>query len=110
MDHILPKHFEDLEPFADWALASEVSRSRKRWSSSMEDITRFYDAMTGRLVAAIEHLDRFDIDALPEPEDRLMSLALSLAEIANAVEIYGQPGVPNAFSPERYVPVEKTIG
>lgn len=105
----LPPGFEDLEPFAaEWALVNEAQRLRKRVSSDMQEITRFYDAMAERIEAALAHLDQFPLRDMPEPEARLLSLTLSLAEAASAVEVYGQPTVKYGFpTPDRYVPTER---
>ncbi|HJQ16268.1 MAG TPA: hypothetical protein VJ859_04650 [Allosphingosinicella sp.] len=101
----LPRGFEELAPFVEeWSLAHEVDRARKRWDSPVEESRRFYDAMLPRLDEALVYLDGFDLNALPPPETRLLFLAFSLAEIANTIEVYQQPGVPNAFSAERYRP------
>jgi hypothetical protein len=104
----LPAGFEDLEIFVDdWALATETERMKKRWSSSMEEIRALYDAMVPRIEAVLDYLDQRDIKAYSEPEQRLMLLALSLAEATSAVETYNEPGVRYGFdSPERYVPTE----
>ena len=79
---------------------------RKRWSSQMGEIRTFYDAMSANVEAALDYLDRFDVDLLPEPEARLLYLSLSLVEVANAIEVYDQPRPFNALPPERYEPVE----
>lgn len=103
----LPDGFEDLEVLVpDWALASAGARSSKRWASTMEDIKRFYNAMVGRVDAALDHLDRFDVDDLPEREGRLLLLILSLAEVAGAVDVYHRPFGAHALPPTRYVETE----
>jgi hypothetical protein len=104
----LPPGFADLERFvADWALATETQRMKKRWSSSMAEITTFYDAMADRVEAALDHLDQCDLNTLGEPEQRLLLLALSLAEAASAVETYKEPRVRYGFdTPERFAPTE----
>ena len=43
----LPADFEDLEPFADWALLSESDRYAKRLASTMDELQAFYDAALG---------------------------------------------------------------
>lgn len=102
---LLPKGFEELAPFVEeWSLAHETDRAKKRWNSPVEESRRFYDAMLPRLDEALVYLDGFDLDALPPPEKRLLFLTFSLAEIANTIEVYQKPGVPNAFSAERYKP------
>lgn len=103
----LPGGFEDLEPFVeDWALAREAERTRKRCGSTMEEITRFYNAMIERIDPVLDYLDTFDLDAMPERESRLFNLALSLAEVANAVEYYHRPTSRFAMSPDRFPLVE----
>ena len=75
-DHLLPSPFADLEPFADWALAGEAERLQKRLASSMEEIQGFYSAMLGRIDEALEYLNGFPLDGLPEAEQRLLNMTL----------------------------------
>jgi len=106
---VLPSEFNDLEIFVPkWALAKESERIRERWTSSMDDIRRFYDAMVPRLEAIIAYLNEFALNDLPEAAKQLLYLALSLAEVADAVEAYGTPEVPYSLDPARYVPTEPT--
>src|SRR5947207_2965042 len=100
---LLPSDFRDLEPFAaDWALGTENLRINKRFTSDMKAITDYYNIMIERIDAILDHLDRFDIDALPPPEERLMRMALSLVEVANAVEVYGRPASAHSCGPNRF--------
>ncbi len=102
-DTALPAGFADLERFAaDWALGSEAARNAKRLASSFDEIRGFYDAMLSHLDAVGDHLARFDLAALPDAERRLFQLALSLMEVAPAVEIHGAPDVPDAIEAERF--------
>ena len=97
-DRPLPEGFEDLEQFVEqWALAEEQARMHKRWSSSLEEIQRFYDAMVLRVEPALDYLDARNIETLSASENRLLYLTYSLVEVANAVEIYGQPASPHAL-------------
>lgn len=101
----LPAGFEDLEGFvAQWALPREIDRIRMRWTSPMEEIRRFYDAMVPRLDAIIAHLNRMPLSDLQGPDRVLLDLSLALAEVADAVEVYGRPEVPYSFDPFRYPP------
>jgi hypothetical protein len=93
----LPKEFADLEPFAaDWCLDTESQRYDKRLSSSMEELTAFYDACFPRLEDAIAHCDRFPLDDLPDEERRLLQLVYSLVMVSMAVEIFHQPKAVDA--------------
>jgi hypothetical protein len=100
----LPEEFADLEPFMAWSLATEAERSRKRRSSSMVEIQAFYDALLPRLESVINYLNQFPIDNLPADAQRLMNLALSLAEISTAVELFKQPTVVDGYDAERFAP------
>ena len=110
--NLLPEQFQDLEPFVQaWVLATETARNRKRLLSTMEKIQAFYNAMMPRMEAVLEYLSQFPLAKLPEgahtlPEEtqRLFHLALSLAEVTPAVELYKQPGVIDGFDPTRFVP------
>ncbi len=102
---MLPAQFADLEPFvADWSLAEERARNHKRLSSSMEELRTFYDAIFPRMETILAYLQQFPSDMMPEKVRRLFFLTLSLAEIAPAVELFGQPGVIDGFASARFVP------
>ena len=102
--NLLPEKFKELEVFvSEWALETESERVKKRYSSSMEEINLFYDAMLPRLETLLEHLNQFSLDVLSEREKRLLYLTYSLAEISLSVEIFGEPGVPHGYEPSRYV-------
>src|SRR5205823_2227047 len=62
----LPAEFADLEPFADWAIATERERYAKRLSSTMDELQAFYDSAFPRLEAASSYLDQFDMGAMPD--------------------------------------------
>lgn len=102
--NLLPRQFQDLEKFIPWALPTERARNRKRLASDMDEIREFYDTMLARVEPALEYLNGFPIDAMPEPEQRLLELTFSLAEVANAVELFKtQPGVIDGFDTERFL-------
>src|SRR5262249_50290487 len=102
----LPTTFQDLAPFLGWALAKEQERLQKRLASTMEEILAFYDAMLARMEAIIEYLQLSPPDHLSPEGQPLFHLSLSLIEVANAVELYKQPRLPNGFNPARFVPIE----
>jgi hypothetical protein len=99
----LPEQFKDLERFVAWSLPTERERNARRLASSMAEINEFYNAMVPRTDAILEHLDRFELGKLPEREQRLLNLALALAEVANAVELYKNPAVIDGFDPRRLI-------
>lgn len=103
---LLPDRFGELEPFASaWSLATEWERRAQRASSTMEEIRAFYTAMLAKMEEVLEYLNRFPLDGMPEEARRLFNMTLSLAEIAPAVEFYGQPEVADGFPAARFVPL-----
>ena len=94
---LLPPEFADLEPFAkEWCLASEPERYAKRLASTMDEMQAFYDAAFPRAEAAIEYLDQFPLDELPDDALNLMRVLYSLISISFAVEAWRQPHVPDS--------------
>jgi hypothetical protein len=103
MDTALPKGFEALAPFAEvWGqLDSQGSRYLQRQSCSLAELRAFYDAVSPRLEEIFDHLDKFPMDALPAPEALLYRTVLGLTEVGQALEVFGQPGVPYAPFPHK---------
>lgn len=99
----LPEQFRELEQWKAWSLATEQERSDRRQASTMEDIKAFYAAMLARMEEVLPYLDQFSVDALPEDATRLFYLMLSLAEVAPAVEQFGQPSVVDGYDVKRVV-------
>lgn len=96
-----PEQFQDLEPWADWSLATEAERSAKRQASSMSDIQAFYTVLLARADDVFAYLDRFSVEELPPAARRLFHLTLALAEVAPAVEQFGQPSVVDGYDIKR---------
>ncbi|TDC71825.1 hypothetical protein E1200_01040 [Actinomadura sp. GC306] len=92
----LPADFADLEPYADWALATEPERYAKRLDSSMEEMQAFYEAAFGRLEDAITYIDTFPWNALPEDACTLLHLMQSLVMVSFPVEVWKQARVPDS--------------
>ena len=100
---VLPSGFEDLLPWTGWSQARMDDRRDLRINSSMEDIETFYDAMLPRLGAALEHLASTEINGMDPRSATLMNMVLSLAEVAPAVEQFGEPGVSYGYDVTRFV-------
>jgi hypothetical protein len=94
---MLPTEFADLEAFAaKWSLPTEHERYATRLSSSMEEMQELYDVCFPRAEAAIEYLDQFPLDELPDEALNLLRLLYSLISISFAVEAWRQPHVPDS--------------
>lgn len=105
----LPPEFADLEPFAGWALETEAERYAKRLGSTMDELQSFYDAAFPRLEAAMDHLDRLELGALPEDAARLLWLCYSLVNVSFPVEVWRQPRVPDCGAASMDVVVEPAV-
>ena len=94
---MLPTGFEALDPFvADWAIEGAAARAARRTRSTPQERQGFFDAAAPLLDAA---LDRLDATPLPDQDDaerRLMLLCLSLAHVAQAVEIQAEDEIRHA--------------
>lgn len=99
----LPEQFRDLEQWMAWSLETEGERSDRRQASTMEDITAFYEAMLARMEEVLPYLEQFNLEDLPDDAQRLFYLTLSLAEVAPAVEQFGQPSVVDGYDIKRFV-------
>lgn len=105
-DATLPAEFADLAPFLDWALPTADERQIKRRHSNREELKAFYDAVLPRLEAILTEVDKYPLGGLPESHHAIYDIALSLAEVAPHVELYGgSPGVPYAFEEGRFIAV-----
>jgi hypothetical protein len=105
----LPAAFDDLEPFAAWAMPSERARYAKRLSSTMDELQAFYDAAFPRLPDAATYLEQFEVDALPEDGLRLLRLCYSLVSVSFPVEVWRQPRVPDSGAASLDVVVEPSV-
>ena len=103
----LPEQFQDLEPYLAWSLATERERSAKRQASTMTEIQTFYDAMLARMEDVFPLLAQFSPQDVPADVQRLFYLTLSLAEVAPAVENFGQPSVVNGYNIAHFIPMHE---
>ena len=101
----LPEPFQELEPYLEWSLATDRERIIKRKTSTIAEITAFYQAMLPRMDAILSYLEQYPLEQVPSDVQRLFWLTLSLAKIAPAVEMYGEP-VPEGLDALRPVNVD----
>ena len=104
---MLPPEFADLEPFASqWCLPDEPARYAARVSSTMEELQELYDAVFPRAEAALEYLDRFPLDELPDDALHLLQLLYALVIVSFAVEAWHQPRIPDTGAAELHFTIE----
>jgi hypothetical protein len=99
---ILPAQFKDMEPLAqEWCIASERERNRKRLLSPIDQLQAVYDMLLPRMDEILSYLNRFRLEPMLPEVEALFLLALTMAEIAPAVEQFRSPSVPDTFGHER---------
>lgn len=107
---MLPSQFKDLTRFVDdWLFDTQMERTEKRLTSSMEIITEFYDAMLPRIQEILDYLDQYTLQDLPPDAKALLALAYSLSEIAPAVEMFKQPHVTPTFDARNFLPTHESV-
>ncbi|SFM26941.1 hypothetical protein [Marinobacter zhejiangensis] len=105
MTNTLPNQFSELESFVEkWAKPTENERQKQRITSTPAELKAFYDHIMPRMEEVLQYLDNHPYGQLPKSDQPLYWMALSLAEIAPHVELYGgDSGVPYAFEEARFV-------
>ena len=103
-EYQLPEPFQDLIPYLAWSLPTERERSAKRQASTMAEITTFYQAVLPRMEEVLPYLAQYPLENIPTEVQRLFYLALALAEVAPAVENFGQPSVVEGYDIARFIP------
>lgn len=102
----LPSDFAEFQKFIDWSLPTESARRRRRFREvTYDEVKSFYDfchesmpSGKTRTEEALEYLDGFPLDKMPEPEKKLFNILLSFAEITSTVEAWGETN-PSTITP-----------
>jgi len=105
----LPVAFNDLEPFAAWALPSERERYAKRLASTMDEMQAFYDAAFPRLESGSSYLREVDLDGISDEDKRLLWLFCSLVTVSFPIEVWRQARVPDSGAAELAAVVEPAV-
>lgn len=102
MSAALPAGFGALAPWVEAGFAQETPQARAwhRYRCPRPELEAFYGAMLGFMELAIEHLNGFDLHAMPAPQATLLALAESFMEAAIPVERVRRAN-PQAFEVER---------
>jgi len=105
----LPAEFADLEPYADWAMPSELNRYAKRLGSTMDQLQAFYDVAFPRLEAGADYLRRVTLDGISDEDRHLLWLFCSLVTVSFPVEVWRQARVPDSGAASIDVVVEPAV-
>ena len=95
-DQSLPEEFAALGPFVErWNLRDYDARNALRLASTLDELQAFHDALLARAQEILDYLDARPIDAYSEGERVLGRLLLALPVVAQAVEVFRSPAVPD---------------
>lgn len=98
----LPREFADLDIWTGrWCVETQQARLERRVSSSMEELTIFYEAVLPHAERMIDYLNARPTDDLTEMDLRLFRLLQSFFETSLAVELLHGPDGPAMFAPDR---------
>ena len=84
----------------------EAERHALRLASTIEKLRNLYDLLLPRIEDILAYLSEFQVESLTPEGKHLLNFALALAEIAPAVELFGQPEVPDGYDSRRFIPAE----
>ncbi len=98
-----PAGFGDhLDQFSAWAVSSDQGRIARRVDLPFEEVADFYHRLMPHVDAIMSYLRTRPVTD-PSIEDiNLVNVMKSLIEVSNAVEIYGQGGIPDAGDLRNY--------
>ncbi|MHA6795714.1 hypothetical protein ACVGVM_19690 [Pseudonocardia bannensis] len=102
---VLPNGFEDLARFRDWMVPTDRERVERRLSVPFVEVKAFYDEILPELDRILPYLQTRPPTDMSQEDANLLNLALSLVEVANAVEIYNQGPVMDGGDLRSFVSV-----
>lgn len=99
----MPVGFEYLSDHSEWCLSRDADRIAKRLDTPFGDIVAFFEAVLPHVPGAMAYLATRPVEDPSEEDINLVNLMKTMAEMANAVEIYGQGPIPDAGDLRVYV-------
>jgi hypothetical protein len=104
MQQIEPPDLSGIDQYIrQWGLATERERIGKRTSSTLQELTEFYDAVLPHLEKIILFLDQFPLKEIPPEHQSLVHITLSMIEVDQAVNKWKSPTLPQAVDPSTYI-------
>lgn len=97
MTELLPTPFKDLTRFVEkWDLPGTNERYAERLGSRYEDLEDFHGALGKHLPEIKTYLDAREFADYSDADRRLARLAFAWPSVAEAVEVFKQPRVPDS--------------
>ncbi|HLM06843.1 MAG TPA: hypothetical protein VK402_16815 [Blastococcus sp.] len=101
----LPEAFASLSRFSRWILPNEKARIEARLTTPYEESLAFYQAILPELPDIMAYLKQVPVDSATEEDLALADLTYAFVDIANAVELYERPDVPDGANLRLFVSV-----
>lgn len=96
-DTTLPEGFQELERFVDkWDRVGTNARYQERLASSMPELESFHAAIGDSLPQIKTLLDSINFEDYDDSHRRLARLVFAWVPVAEAVEVFKQPRVPDS--------------
>ncbi|MEM8563009.1 MAG: hypothetical protein AAGF57_12275 [Pseudomonadota bacterium] len=93
----LPSMFADLERFGDkWDLPDYNARYEARLTSSMDELTDFFETILNRIDAIKAYLDDIPLTEYSDEDKCLARLMFAFGVVGPAVEIFRTQRVPDS--------------
>lgn len=101
-DAALPAPFADLAAFADWIVPVERDRHRKRVTTDLATVKRFYDAAFPRMEAIITYLNARRWEDMDPADENLFTLGCAFMEVSHPIELgWKTTDIEDAFPYQR---------
>ena len=95
----LPEPFAELNPFLErWCNSTMNEQYAARLNSSIAEMQPFYEAVKARIEDICEYLDAKAFDEYSQGDVALGRLVVAWVPVAEAVEVFKQPRVPDSKS------------
>ena len=94
---LLPSDFEHLTPYVEkWDLPGTNERYAERLGSSFDELQAFHQAIDQEFESIKAYLDAKSFADYDEGDRRLARLVFAWLPVAEAVEVFKQPRVPDS--------------
>jgi len=95
----LPAPFSELNTFVErWCKTSMSEQYAARLNSTIAEMQPFYEAIKARVEDIKAHLDAKAFEDYSEADAALGRLAIAWVPVAEAIEVFRQPRVPDSKS------------
>jgi hypothetical protein len=110
-DAVLPDGFADLRHLGEWIVPTEEGRHRKKIASDLETVRTFYQTMSPRMEAIIQHLNGVAWETMGPADKNLFLLASAFMEVSHPIELgWKTTDIADAFPTDRVEFLSESAG